>query len=201
MDFSGPPPFPPSPDSGANPVNTKGQINPWWGSIDWLGIILHQKVNWLSVFRYATYQLWLHRQFPLRFLFKHQLLLILCWVKYFSFSLESSQEGFGLNERGLTAQRCPRWSHYLQKQQIKSTGFESQGSICKFLASLLKVSFFFFFNVLKKLMLLVSDAVLYQSAVPGKPSTCVLQKKGDRYVAFLISPFILRLQCAVLRNV
>lgn len=60
---------------------------------------------------------------------------------------------------------------------------------------------FFFFNVLKKLMLLVSDAVLYQSAVPGKPSTCALQKKGDRYVAFLISPFILRLQCAVLRNV
>lgn len=32
MVFSAPPPF--LPPSGANPVNTKGQMNPRWGSID-----------------------------------------------------------------------------------------------------------------------------------------------------------------------
>lgn len=32
--------------------------------------------NWPWVFRYAAHQLWLHGQLPLRFLFKHQLLLL-----------------------------------------------------------------------------------------------------------------------------
>lgn len=35
------PPF--LPPSRVNPVTAKGQMNPWWSSMDWLGILLHQK--------------------------------------------------------------------------------------------------------------------------------------------------------------
>lgn len=42
-------------------------------------------------------------------------------------------------------------------------------------------------------MLLVSDAIVYQARVPGKFSPHALQKKGDCYAIFLISPLLLRL--------
>lgn len=70
----------------------------------------------------------------------------------------------------------------------------SQGIICRFLAFLLLWRFnLYFILVLEKLMLLVSDAIVYQARVPGKFSPRALQKKGDCYAIFLISPLLLRL--------
>lgn len=82
---------------------------------------------------------------------------------------------------------------HLEKWQVKSTVFVSQGIICRFSGLLLLQRFnLYFILVLVKLMLLV-DAIFYQAPVPGKFSPCALQKEGDCYIVFLISPLILRL--------
>lgn len=61
----------------------------------------------------------------MRFLFKHQLLLILSWVKYFPFSIQRSQE----DKRALAAQSWHASSHYLPaKPAIKKYGICVSGN-------------------------------------------------------------------------
>ena len=126
------------PPPGLTQYVQKAKLIPGGALLTDLELYYTKKANWLSVFRYAAYQLWLHRQLPLRFLFKHQLLLVHSWVKYFPFSTERSQEGFGLM-RGVCQHRALVHDliAYLEKWQIRSTVFVSQGIVCRFLAFLL----------------------------------------------------------------
>lgn len=150
-----------------------------------------KKANRLWVFRSAANQLWLQRQLPLRFLFKHQHLLVFSRMKYSHFSIGRSQKGFRLEERALPGQSCHTGSHYLPGK-IQITVLVSQGIICRFLVPLLlqrfNLSFILIYFSFRKV-----HAVYIQYSLWSSSAKEVQQMKGDRCVLFLMSPLMLTL--------